>query len=149
MTLTLSALFDSIAAVLTSHFSVPVYASPTQQATVYPCFFLTLMPSSTTPQVYDAMMREINIDVTYIQQRNVPNGNAELRDVVDFLDENLALIPYTDEDGETGYIHCLTRDYSIEDQEMHYKIRVKQRLISERDETLMQTLESENIDVES
>lgn len=147
MILTIDNLIDSIAGVLkTGYPSIPVYSSANQQGTSYPCFFVQEMPSYTHPEMNDRNRREIGVDVVYVQQRNVPNARADVRQVIDYLDEMTEVFPYTD-GTDTCPIRAFDRAWSYEDQELHYKMTFRLIVGRERDNILMQTMEEEDVEV--
>jgi len=128
---------------------VPVYGSPTA-ATHFPCFFIFLMPSTISDQVDKVDRRDISLDVVYVQQRDLPDAEAALWEIADQLDQLLDVVWYTDgtEDTESIPLHTQDRTYSIEDQELHYKLRIPARVHQPVVEVLMQTMEENNVEVE-
>lgn len=149
MTFTISNLINSIAGVLKGQYpSYPVYISPNQQGTEYPCFFIFLMPSEVSKEVGEAMyLRDLGLDIVFVQQRNIPNGYAEIQAIQDFLDYSLELFEYSDGSGETALIRTYERTASTEDEELHYKLHIKQRGSIPRDSILMQEMEEANVRV--
>lgn len=128
MTYTVRGLVNSIASQLVRAFpDYPVYDSPTQQGTSYPCFFVFLMPSSITDQIDGWDKRDIAFDIVFVQARNTPNAYAQIHSVADDLDVLMDIVIYT-ADGETVPLHTHERGWSIEDQELHYKLHIKQRV---------------------
>lgn len=147
MNLTLDNLINSIAGVLkTGYPSIPVYSSANQQGTTYPCFFVQEMPSFIHPEMNDRNRREIGVDVVYVQQRNIPNARADVRQVIDYLDENTEVFPYTD-GTDTCPIRAFDRNWSYEDQELHYKMTLRLIVGRERDDNPMQVLEENNAEI--
>ena len=140
MIFTIENVIKSIALMLSGKWEIPVYDSPTQQGSVYPCFFIFLMPSSLTDEVDDRMRRDISVDVVYVQKRETPNANEEIYSIAEGLDLLLDYVQYTDGES-TVLIHTHDRKYSIEDQELHYKFRMIARVSLPYTETPMETLE--------
>jgi hypothetical protein len=128
---------------------VPVYGSPTA-ATRFPCFFVFLMPSTISDQIDKVDRRDISLDVVYVQQRDLPDAEAALWEIADRLDQILDVVWYTDgtEGTEMIPLHTQDRTYSIEDQELHYKLRIPARVHRPITEVLMQTMEENNVEVE-
>ena len=128
---------------------VPVYGSPTA-ATRFPCFFVFLMPSTISDQIDKVDRRDISLDVVYVQQRDLPDAEAALWEIADQLDQILDVVWYTDgtEGTEMIPLHTQDRTYSIEDQELHYKLRIPARVHRPITEVLMQTMEENNVEVE-
>ena len=128
MTYTVRGLINSIASQLVGAFpDVPVYDSPTQQGTSYPCFFVFLMPSTITDQIDIREKRDLAFDIVFVQARNTPNAYAQIHGIADTLDELMGTVEYT-VDSETVPLHTHERTWSIEDQELHYKLHIKQRV---------------------
>lgn len=144
MIFTIGNLMDSLAAILKSEYpNYRVYIGPNQQGTSLPCFFLFLMPSTIEDHVDERYYRDLGIDVVFVQQRNTANGNAQLQEVQEFLDSSLDLIPYSDGSG-TVLLHTYEREASTEDQELHYKFHIRERLYIPKKENPMMELEENN-----
>lgn len=128
MTYTVRGLINSIASQLVGAFpDVPVYDSPTQQGTSYPCFFVFLMPSAITDEIDRRDKRDLAFDIVYVQARNTPNAYAQIHGIADSLDVLMDTVEYM-ADGESVPLHTHEREWSIEDQELHYKLHIKQRV---------------------
>ena len=146
MTYTVRGLVNSIASQLVGAFpDYPVYDSPTQQGTTYPCFFVFLMPSSITDQIDGWEKRDIAFDIVFVQARNTPNAYAQIHGIADDLDVLMDIVYYT-ADGETVPLHTHEREWSIEDQELHYKLHIKQRVAKAVQHNPM-TSEETNVEV--
>lgn len=144
MIFTIPNLINSLAGVLKKGYpTYKVYTGPNQQGTEYPCFFIFLMPSTIDDQVDERFYRDLGIDIVFVQQRNVVNGNAQLQEVQEYLDVNLALFDYSDGTG-TVPIHTYEREASTEDQELHYKFHIRQRVYIPRTPNPMNVLEENN-----
>ena len=135
----------SVAARLRSAFpGVDIHDSPTQQKSGYPCFYIFLRPSDIRDQLSARDMRNISLDVVYVQERNTPDANTELYGIADTLDEILDTVPYSDGSGEDPVpLHTHERDYSIDDQELHYRLRISQRVSKPVEHIPMQTEETD------
>jgi len=143
MIYTIENLIQSIAAQLkTVYPALPVYDTFTLQGNEYPCFFVFLMPSNISDQIDGVDKREIFFDIVYVQQRNITNAYADLYSVADTLDELLDVVNYT-ADGETVPLHTHERNYSIDDQELHYKIKIIARVSRPYTPNPMQTEETD------
>lgn len=148
MTYTIERLIKSIAAQITGVFPFyPVYASPNQQGTKYPCFFVFVVPTSgISDQLSERSKRDISLDIVFVQERNKASANEELYTVAETFDELFENVIYTS-DGASVPLHTHERSYSIEDMELHYKLRVTQRVSIPRQEIPMQVLENENVEI--
>ena len=140
-------LIQSVAGALRSAFpGVDIHDSPTQQKSGYPCFYIFLRPSDIRDQLSARDMRNISLDVVYVQERNTPNANAELYEIADRLDDVLETVPYSDGSAEDPVpLHTHERDYSIEDQELHYRLRISQRVSRAVEHLPMEYIDSFNI----
>lgn len=146
MTFTIANLMDSIAGVLKVGYpGCPVYLGPNQQGTDYPCFFIFLMPSSIADEPDGRYFRDLGLDVVYVQERNAVGGNAEIQAVQEYLDEHLLIFNYSDGTG-TVPLHTCEREASTEDQELHYKFHIRQRVSLPGDFNPMQVLEENNVE---
>ena len=150
MIFTIPNLINSLAGVLKSQYpDYPVYTGPNQQGTEYPCFFIFLMPSTIDDQVDERFYRDLGIDIVFVQQRNAVNGNAQLQEVQEYLDVNLELFAYADGSNEPPvWLHTYEREASTEDQEMHYKFHIRQRVYIPRTPNPMRVLEENNVNIE-
>ena len=138
-------LIRSVAARLRSAFpGVDIHDSPTQQKSGYPCFYIFLRPSDIRDQLSARDMRNVSLDVVYVQERNIPGANVALYSVAETLDEILDTVPYSDGSGEDPVpLHTHERDYSIDDQELHYRLRISQRVSRPVEHIPMQTEETD------
>lgn len=147
MTFTLECLISSLAAVLRAEYpTYPVYDSPTQQGTELPCFFVFFMPSAVEGQIDDRFMRDLGIDIVFVQQRNLVNGNLQIHAIAEYLDQALELFPYMDGSGDTTMIRTCERRWQNEDMELHYQFHIKQRVAVPKHAIRMEEME-EKIDV--
>lgn len=136
---------DSIAGVLkTGYPDCPVYLGPNQQGTDYPCFFIFLMPSIIMDEPGGRYFRDLGLDVVYVQERNAVGGNKEIQAVQEYLDEHLLQFDYSDGTG-TVPLHTYERQASTEDQELHYKFHIRQRVSLPTEPNPMQLLEENDV----
>ena len=109
MIFTLENIINNLAGVLKAQYpDYPVYDSPNQQGTKYPCFFIFFMPSEISGQIDGRFLRDLGVDIVFVQQRNIVNGNKEIYEIADYLDEVLELFAYSDENGASGLIRTLS-----------------------------------------
>lgn len=146
MNFTIENLINSLAGVLTAQYSYPVYSSPNQQGTDFPCFFIFLMPSTAAQQVDNRYYRDLGIDIVFVQQRNIVNGYAEIQAIQDYLDTALETFTYSDGTG-SAQIHTYERQASTEDDELHYKFHIRQRVSLPYTPTPMQEMEENNVSI--
>ena len=149
MIFTYDNLINSIAGVLATIKDVPVYDSPSYNND-FPCFYVFLVNPKIDEQISDVHYRETMIDIVYVQERNSAAQNVELHEILEGLDENFNMIPYqdfSDENSEPVLLHTYERNASIEDQELHYKFTIKQRVMVDKKHIYMNDLEENNVEV--
>ena len=150
MIFTIANIINSIAGVLRERYpDYPVYDSPNQQGTDFPCFFIFLMPSTITAEVDQRFYRDLGIEVIFVQQRNIVNGNAEIQAIQEYLDENLELFRYSDGSGESVLLHTYERQATTEDDDLHYQFHIRQRVAVPRGSNPMMTMEENNVSVKT
>ena len=130
--LSLHHVIDSLAGMLTGAYpDYPVYDSPNQQGTSFPCFFLFFIPSTIEEHVGNHYFRDLGVDLVFVQQRNLVNGNRKIHEIAEFLDRNLDPFPYTDGSGESVPVPVQDQQWSIEDEELHYQSISGRRILVE------------------
>lgn len=145
MIFTLSDVINSLAGVLKAEYpDYPVYDSPNQQGTEFPCFFIFFMPSEITGQIGGRYLRDLGVDIVFVQQRNLVNGNTEIHNIADYLDQSLGLIPYFDDSGTSAFIRTFERQWQNEDEELHYKFHIRERVYIQNPEMPMEVLEEDH-----
>mgnify|MGYP000140341520 CR=1 FL=1 len=131
MIFSLHHVIDSLAGMLTGAYpDYPVYDSPNQQGTSFPCFFLFFMPSTIEEHVGNHYFRDLGVDLVFVQQRNLVIGYRKIHEIAEFLDRNLQ-----------------DRQWSIEDEELHYQFHIRTRILVEETENMMQEMEENNVGI--
>ena len=154
MTFTISNIINSIADQLARTFPAPgggckykIHGSPTFNAAPAGFYVFPVLPSI-SDEPSERVVRNIMLDVVFVQQRNLPDQNAQIYAVLEALDESFDLLTYTD-GTETCVLHTYERSASIEDQELHYKFRLRQRVyIAPYEERSLQELEDVDVKIE-
>lgn len=154
MTFTIDNMIQSIAGQLIATFpdgkggcKYLIHQSPTFNAAV-PGFYIFPVLPSMSEEPSDRLIREIMFDVVYVQQRNLTDQNAQIYSVLDALDESFDMLQFTD-GTDSCPLHTYERNASIEDQELHYKFRLKQRMyVDIADKRYLQELEDVNVYIE-
>ena len=142
MIFTLEHIVNSLAGLLKAEYpEYPVYDSPNQQGTRFPCFFIFFMPSTVDSHVGDRFLRDLGIDIVFVQQRNLVNGNVRICAIAQYLDETLELFPYSDGNADPVMIRTFERQWKNEDMELHYQFHIRQRVALQGEEVLMRELE--------
>ena len=148
MIFSLHHVIDSLAGMLTGAYpDYPVYDSPNQQGTSFPCFFLFFMPSTIEEHVGNHYFRDLGVDLVFVQQRNLVNGNRKIHEIAEFLDRNLEMFRYSDGSGDSALIAVCERRWNIEDEELHYQFHIRERIQVEETVNLMQDMEENNVGI--
>ena len=147
MIFTISNIINSIAGQLATLYpNVSVYDSPSYN-TEYPCFYVFVTTPNIADEIDGVEMRDIGFDIVYVQERNSTAQNAELIEIMETLDEGFDVLTYDDET-LTAPLHTHDRSASIEDQELHYKFSIRQRVSREKEHIYMAEMEEQNVEVE-
>lgn len=145
MIFTLENVLNSLAGVIKAEYpDYPVYMSPNQQSTKYPCFFLFFMPSKISGEVGSRSMRDLGLDIVFVQQRNIADGNEEIHQVAEYLDMSLESFLYQDGSGNAVPLHTFERTWQIEDEELHYQLHIRQRVSVPSIRSFMKKMEENN-----
>ena len=138
---TIENVMQAIAAYIkTGYPDINVYPGANQQRTKVPCFFIMLVNPNMTPETGVFYMRDIALDIVYLQERNALNSNLALINVLEWLDANMSQIPFND-----SVIWTYDRESSIEDEDLHYKFHVKGRVYLSDPQPIMETMEGLNV----
>ena len=138
---TIENIMQAIAAhIKTGYPDIDVYPGANQQRTKVPCFFIMLVNPNMTPETGVFYMRDIALDIVYLQERNVLNSNLALINVLEWLDANMSQIPFND-----SVIWTYDRESGIEDEDLHYKFHVKGRVYLSDPQPIMETMEGLNV----
>ena len=148
MIFSLNRVIDSLSGMLSEEYpDYPVYDSPNQQGTSFPCFFLFFMPSTIEEHVGNRYFRDLGVDIIFVQQRNLVNGNQKIHEIAEFLDRNLDPFLYTDGSGENVLVPVYDQQWNIEDEELHYQFHIRTRIMVKETENLTQNMEDNNVGI--
>jgi hypothetical protein len=124
-----------------------IYISAVPQGVTIPCFFISFMPSTSRSQVDNRIYSELGLDIVFLMKPNEINATSLMYQIVEYLDENLEMIPYYEGQENTGVIHTYERNSHMEDMDLHYQVTIKARGHIEVAETLMEELEAINYEI--
>lgn len=119
-----------------------IYISNRQQGVKTPCFFISLMPSTSQKQLGRTYFQQLALDIVFLQDPNIVNATDGIYSVIQFMDENLELIPYIDGE-EEGLVHTYDRSYQLQEMDLHYHLTFKNRVYIDESSPLMKSLEVE------
>lgn len=121
MTFSLSTVAQSLAAHLAPLFpGLTFYQDPVQQALDCPCAFLQQRSSKIWRRIGNRQYREIQLDLTYLVDYNLPNMQQLYQQAAEILDDNMDSFPYTSpEVGEAVFL-TYDRQWRIDLDALHY-----------------------------
>lgn len=127
MNFTISTIAQSLAAYLAPTFpGVTFYENPNQQGTDAPCMFLQQRYSYIKVKTSNRFLRTIGIDLTYLEDYNLPNMQQLYQTAAEALDEVMETFPYTDGTTEgTEILRTYEREWRIDLDGMHYKFELQ------------------------
>lgn len=136
----ISTLLDGLAEAL-SPLGYDVYISNRQQGVTTPCFFISMMPSSSRKELGRTYFQELALDVVFLQDPNIINATDGIFEVIQFMDENLELVPYKPSENEATVVHTYDRNYQLQEFDLHYHLTFKNRVYIADNDPLMNSLE--------
>lgn len=127
MNFTISTLAQSLAAYLAPSFpGVTFFENPNQQGSTTPCMFLQQRYSYIKLKVGSRWLRQIGLDLTYLEDYNLPNMQQLYQQAAEALDLVMETFPYLDGSGdETQLLRTYNREWRIDLDAMHYKFELQ------------------------
>lgn len=144
MNFTINTVARSLADYLAADFpGVTMYEDPNQQGTSAPCLFLQQRYSNIKLYPGGRWLRTIGLDLTYLEDYNLPDLQAKYQAALEKLDMSLETFPYSD-GVSTGTVQLRTYDRSgsIDLDAMHYKFELRVWVTKPAAEALMETLDA-------
>ena len=141
MTFTIKTLASSLSSHLASLFpDVTFYEDPNQQGTTCPAAFIQLMSSEVKIKRQKWLLRTLRLDLTYLEDYNLPDLQRRYQEASEVLDLNMELFEYSDGEKKT-ILRTYNRQATIDLDALHYKFDLQVWLSPEEDAVLMQTLD--------
>lgn len=141
MNFTVSTIAASLAAYLSPLFpGVTFYQNPNQQGTNPPCMFLQQRYSYMKRRTSGQWLRTIGLDLTYLEDYNLPNMQQLYQAAVETLDGAMDAFPYSDGTSTTTVL-TYDRDSRIDLDAMHYKFELRVVVEQPQTGTPMQTMD--------
>ena len=141
MNFTVSTIAASLAAYLSPLFpGVTFYQNPNQQGTDAPCMFLQQRYSFVKRRTSGQWLRTIGLDLTYLEDYNLPNMQELYQAAVETLDGAMDAFPYSD-GTSTATVLTYDRDSRIDLDAMHYKFELRVVVEQPQTGTPMQTMD--------
>ena len=110
-------------------------------------FFIFFMPSTTEEHAGNRYYRDLGVDIVFVQQRNLVNGNQKIQEIAEFLDLTLDTFWYADNSDLRTLLPTSERQWNIEDEELHYQFHIRQRVALQAKENLMSDMEENDIGI--
>lgn len=144
MTFSISDIAGSLAAHLAPFLSgVTFYEDPVQGGGNYPCMFLQVRGSSPIAKRMDRRyLRTLRLDLTYLEDYNLPDLQARYERVQEILDEHMELFSYTSND-ESTLLRTYNREAKIDLDALHYNFELRVFVLDPEEGVLMKTIEHE------
>lgn len=142
MNFTISTLAQSLAAYLAPVLpGVTFFENPNQQGSATPCMFLQQRYSYIKVKTSGRFLRRIGLDLTYLEDYNLPNLQQLYQQTAETLDLVMETFPYLDGSGDTAQLlRTYDREWRIDLDAMHYKFELKVWVDTPEDGTPMETL---------
>lgn len=143
MNFTISTIASSLAAYLAPTMpGVTMYEDPNQQGTQPPCMFLQQRYSYTKLRQNGRWLRQIGLDLTYLEDYNLPNMQQLYQAAAEALDLVMETFPYSDGTTEgTTLLRTYNREWRIDLDALHYKFELQVWVTLPETETPMQTMD--------
>lgn len=127
MTFTFERVAQSLADYLAPHFpGTTFYEDPNQQGSGPPCMFLQQRSGSLKERLNGYCQRGVKLDLVYMENYNLPDAHRRCLSAAERLDRLMGKFPYSHKD-ETALLHTYGREWSIDQNELHYKFEVRVR----------------------
>lgn len=119
--------------------------NPEQQGAKMPCMFLQQRYSDITLQMSGYYYRRIGLDLTYLENYNLPNLQELYQKVAEVLDLLMETFPYNDGTStETVSLRTYDREWKIDLDALHYKFEIRERVLIPKNEAKMKTIQDLN-----
>ena len=105
------------------------------------------MPSTTEEHAGNRYYRDLGVDIVFVQQRNLVNGNQKIQEIAEFLDLTLDTFWYADNSDLRTLLPTSERQWNIEDEELHYQFHIRQRVALQAKENLMSDMGENDIGI--
>lgn len=121
---------------------VTMYEDPNQQGTDTPCMFLQIRYSPTEKQLDGRFLRKLGVDLVYLEDFNIPDLRQKYLSAAQELDLVMDTFPYSDGEGAgTVLVRTYDREWTIEEDALHYKFELQERVSIQATAPKMKRLE--------
>lgn len=149
MTFTMQGLTRSLADYLAPDLpGVTFYDNPNQQGTKMPAMFLQRTRAKIAMKMGGRFLRQLGLDLVCLVDYNQVDMDDQYARAADILDELMETFPYSSgEDSKSILLRTYERNWSIQDDVLHYKFDLKLWVSRSEDAVLMQSIQTYNEEV--
>ncbi len=141
MTFTIENIARSLADYLAPIFpEVTFFEDPNQQGTTIPAMFLQQRYASIERKIGKRFFRTIGLDLTYLEDYNLPDMHQKYLAAAEKLDMALDSFPYT-EGEEIAVILTYDRTWTLDLDALHYKFEIRVWIQPQETKNPMERLE--------
>ena len=141
MNFTLSTVAKSLADYLAPLFpGAAFYEDPNQQDSRCPCMFLQQRYSYTTLQPMGRWLRRVGLDLTFLEDYNLPNLQQLYQSAAETLDLAMETFPYSDGEG-SALLRTYDREWRIDLDALHYRFELRLLVSLPEPQTPMETMD--------
>lgn len=102
---------------------------PNQQGLKLPCWFLQQRYSNLEKQVGGYWLRKIGLDLTYLEDYDLPDLQKKYQSAAESLDLVMDNFPYSDGTTNTPVIvRTYDREWHVDLDALHYKFEIRERV---------------------
>lgn len=122
---------------------VTFYDNPNQQGTKMPAMFLQRTRAKIAMKMGGRFLRQLGLDLVCLVDYNQVDMDDQYARAADILDERMETFPYSSGgDGKTILLRAYERNWSIQDDALHYKFDLKLWVSRSEDAVLMQSIQT-------
>lgn len=120
---------------------VTMFEDPNQQGTTTPAMFLQQRYSYLQKQTDGYYIRRIGLDLTYLEDYNLPDLQQRYLKAAEALDLVMDTFHYSDGESEdTTRVRAYDREWSVDLDALHYKFEMRERVTMQEAAELMQKM---------
>ena len=121
---------------------VHFYEGPNQQGSETPCMFLQQRYSRIKKRQAGRWLRMVGLDLTYLEDYNLPNLQALYETAAEAMDQALETFPYSDDfdGGCSTLLRTYDREWKVDSDELHYKFELRVWVTLPENGAMMETL---------
>lgn len=121
---------------------VTMFEDPNQQGTTTPAMFLQQRYSYIQKQTDGYYIRRIGLDLTYLEDYNLPDLHQKYLLVAEALDLVMDTFPYSDGSAsKTTRVRAYDREWRVDLDALHYKFELRERVTAKEAAELMKKMD--------